>query len=91
MAAKKSAENIKYGEDLMEALELCEAFREEVEQYEIAVEERKKNGGVGTQGIEKPVPSVLFNHRNIFDYILLQLKVAALLYILLCELLAQLK
>ena len=31
MAAKKSAENIKYGEDLMEALELCEAFREEVE------------------------------------------------------------
>lgn len=37
-ASKSTAENLKYGEDLMEALELAEAFRNEVEQYEIALE-----------------------------------------------------
>jgi hypothetical protein len=30
-ASKRTAENLKYGEDLMEALELAEEFRGEVE------------------------------------------------------------
>jgi hypothetical protein len=30
-AAKKTSESLKYGEDLMEALELAEQFKEEIE------------------------------------------------------------
>lgn len=30
-ASKKTAENLKYGEDLMEALELAETFKEEID------------------------------------------------------------
>ena len=30
-ASKKTAENLKYGENLMEALELSEAFRQEID------------------------------------------------------------
>jgi hypothetical protein len=37
-ANKKSAENLKYGEDLMEALEMVELFKIDVEQYEIQIE-----------------------------------------------------
>ncbi len=38
-ASKKTSENLKYGEDLMEALEMAEEFKIEIEQYEIALEE----------------------------------------------------
>ncbi len=38
-AAKKTSENLKYGEDLMEALEMADEFKDEIEQYEIALEE----------------------------------------------------
>lgn len=34
-ASKQTSENLKYGEDLMEALDLAEAFKEEIDQYEI--------------------------------------------------------
>lgn len=37
-ASKKTSESMKYGEDLMEALEMAENFRQEVEQYEIELE-----------------------------------------------------
>ena len=30
-AVKKTSENLRYGEDLMEALELAESFKEEIE------------------------------------------------------------
>ena len=40
-ASKKTAENLKYGEDLMEALEMAEQFKVEIDQYEIALEEFK--------------------------------------------------
>ena len=59
----------------MEALDLCEGFRDEAEQYEMALDLAKKDGQ-STKNIEKPVPSVLFNNRNIFDYILLHIKVS---------------
>ncbi len=38
-AAKKSAENLKYGDDLIEALDLSEGFKAEIEQYEMELEE----------------------------------------------------
>jgi hypothetical protein len=38
-ASKKTQENLKYGEDLMEAIEMAEEFKFEIEQYEIALEE----------------------------------------------------
>ncbi len=42
-ASKKTSENLKYGEDLMEALDLAEEFKFEIEQYEIALEECEKS------------------------------------------------
>lgn len=44
-AAKKSAENLRYGEDLMEALELAEGFKAEIEQFEMEIEEYQKTKG----------------------------------------------
>ena len=38
-ASKRTAETIKYGDDLMFALELADEFREEVDQYAIALEQ----------------------------------------------------
>lgn len=35
---KRSAETIKYGDDLMYAIELADVWREEVEQYAIGLE-----------------------------------------------------
>ena len=43
-ATKKTAENLKYGEDLMEALDMADAFRMEVEQYEMQLEQTKGRG-----------------------------------------------
>jgi hypothetical protein len=37
-ATKRSAENIKYGDDLIYAIEMSDKFREEVEQYAIGLE-----------------------------------------------------
>ena len=60
----------------MEALEMAEAFREEVEQYQIGMElfnqaDKKDKAKVGRP--EKPRPSPLMNNKNIFEYILLHI------------------
>jgi U3 small nucleolar RNA-associated protein 12 len=72
-AAKKTAENLKYGEDLMEALELAEQFKQELEQYEMELEEFEKTKGKAPRP-QKPRPSIMFNNRNIFEHVLLHLK-----------------
>lgn len=68
---KRSAETIKYGDDLMYALELADSWREEVDQYSLSLElfERK----MGPEP-ERPKPSIHFLGRTIFDHILLKLK-----------------
>jgi hypothetical protein len=71
-AAKKTAENLKYGEDLMEAIEMAEGFKLEIEQYEMELEEAEKSGKKTRPS--KPRPSPMFNHRNIFEHVLLHLK-----------------
>lgn len=71
LANKRTTESIRYGEDLMDALELCEAFRDEIEQYGIALEiynQRKKQGKKASKP-EKPQPSIKFLGRNIFEHI----------------------
>jgi len=70
-AFKRSADTIKYGEDLMFALELSDEFRAEVEQYQIAVEMHNKSGGTE---VEKPKPSIHFLGRTVFDHVMLKLK-----------------
>lgn len=64
---KRSSETIKYGDDLMYALELADVWREEVEQYAIAVEMWQKK--MGTEP-ERPKPSIHFLGRTIYDHIL---------------------
>ena len=71
-AAKKTAESLKYGEDLMEAIELAEEFKMEIEQYEMALEEADKSKGKMKPA--KPKPSPIFNHRNIFEHVTLHIK-----------------
>lgn len=44
-ASKKTAENLKYGEDLMEAIDMAEDFKQEIEQYEMELEESSKVKG----------------------------------------------
>jgi hypothetical protein len=70
LAHKRTTESLRYGEDLMDALELAEKFREEIEQYAISLEiaAGKKYKP------EKPQPSIKFLGRNIFEHILLHLK-----------------
>lgn len=63
-ASKKTAENLRYGEDLMEALEMAESFKEEIEQYEMALEEMQKSRSKVMPA--KPKASPMFLNRNIF-------------------------
>ena len=72
-AAKKSAENLRYGEDLMEALELAEGFKAEIEQFEMEIEEYQKTKG-RSQKPQRPTPSIMFNKRTIFEQVHLHLK-----------------
>ena len=69
-ASKKTAENLKYGEDLMEAIQMAEEFKAEIEQYEIEVEEYSKGKGKP----QKPRPNPMFNNRTIFEHVLMHLK-----------------
>lgn len=68
---KRSAETIKYGDDLMYAIELADVWREEVEQYAIGMELFERKQGPEP---ERPKPSIHFLGRTIFDHILLKLK-----------------
>ena len=73
-AFKRSADTIKYGEDLMFALELADEFRAEVEQYMISMEIHNKSGKGRSEEPERPRPSIHFLGRTIFDHVLLKLK-----------------
>lgn len=72
-AFKRSADTIKYGEELMFALELSDEFRQEVEQYQIAMEMHRKSG-LKQPEPERPKPSIHFLGRTVFDHVLLKLK-----------------
>lgn len=71
-ASKKTAENLKYGEDLMEAIDMAEEFKQEIEQYEMEIEEASK--AKGKPRPQKPRPSPMFNNRNIYEHVLLHIK-----------------
>ena len=55
----------------MEAIELCEVFKEELEQYAISLEIYHSKKGPKP---EKPTPSIKFLGRNIFEHMELHLK-----------------
>ena len=53
----------------MDALELSDSFREELEQYAIQLEIHKSKPKSSKP--EKPTPNIRFIGRNIFDHVLL--------------------
>lgn len=72
-ANKRSAESLRYGEELMDALELSEKFRDEIEQYAISLEIYESNPK-GKATPEKPVAGIRFLGRNIYEHILVHLR-----------------
>ena len=66
-AAKRTVETIKYGDELMFALEIADEFKAEVDSYAISVELYQQRKGSKP---EKPEPSMHFMGRNIFDHVL---------------------
>jgi hypothetical protein len=60
----------------MDALELSEEFREEIDQYMMSVEiyELSKKNSKKSAEPEKPKASIKFLGRNIFEHILLHLR-----------------
>ena len=60
---------MRYGEDLMDALELSDTFREELEQFAIELEIHQKKPKSAKP--VKPTPNIRFLGRNIFDHVLL--------------------
>ena len=70
-ASKRTIESIKYGDELMFALEISDEFRAEVDMYAVSVELYKQRKGPKP---EKPQPSLHFMGRNVFDHVLLRLK-----------------
>lgn len=68
---KRSAETIRYGDDLMEAIEMSDNWRKEVDQYCIQVELWQKKQGLEP---ERPKPSIHFLGRTVYDHVLLKLK-----------------
>jgi U3 small nucleolar RNA-associated protein 12 len=83
---KKSMDNISFAEDLMDSLDHAEKFKNEVYQYEIALEEYEKSQqmlkskntkNMKVYNLEEPeIPSAspFLLGKNIFDYILFKLK-----------------
>ena len=70
---KRSAETIKYGDDLIFAIELADKWREEVDQFSISADLWIQSKKQGTEP-ERPKPSIHFLGRTIFDHVLLKLK-----------------
>ena len=70
-ASKRTVETIKYGDELIFALELADEFKDEVDSYAISVELYKQRKGPKP---EKPQPSLHFMGRNIFDHVLIRMK-----------------
>mmetsp|Transcript_11147 Transcript_11147/g.18704 ORF Transcript_11147/g.18704 Transcript_11147/m.18704 type:complete len:445 (-) Transcript_11147:326-1660(-) len=85
-AVERTAESIKYGEILMDALELADKFREELDQYgiELSISEAKKRRAqkqgekalkrAMAETVEKPQASIKFLGRNVFEHVLFHLK-----------------
>jgi len=69
-ASKRTVETIKYGDELMFALEIADEFKMEVDSYAISVELYQQRKGPKP---EKPEPSLHFMNRNIFDHVLQRL------------------
>lgn len=84
---KKNLENLTLSEDLCDAIDLCEKYKDEVYQYEIAYEEylkntsllksKSKDTNIKFYNLEVPVlttaPLMLLG-KNIFDFILSKIK-----------------
>ena len=83
---KKSMDNISFAEDLMDALDHSEKFKNEVYQYEISLDEYNKSQNMlksnntkklkvyNLEEPEIPSPSPHLLGKNIFDYILFKIK-----------------
>ena len=68
---KRTTESIRYGDDLMFAIELSDEFRAEVDQYAISLELYEKKQSLKP---EKPQPSIHFLGRTVYDLVMLKLK-----------------
>ncbi len=71
-ASQKTAENLKYGEDLMEAIMTADQFKGEIEQYEMEMEEYDSKSGRSRPA--RPRPSPILNNQTIFDHVKQHLK-----------------
>ena len=84
---KKNLENLTLSEDLQEAINLCDGFKEEALQFQIAIEEyntnvsllksKNKDANIKYYNLEKPeapIPPILLLGKNIFEYIQNKLK-----------------
>ena len=58
----------------MDGLELAENFRDEIEQYGISLEIHQRSANKKLRAPEKPLASIKFLGRNIFEHVLLHLK-----------------
>ena len=70
-ASKRTVETIKYGDELMFALEIADEFKAEVENYALSAQLYKQRKGPKP---ERPEPSIHFMGANIFDHVLKRLK-----------------
>ncbi len=79
---KKTLENLSFTEKLIDAIDLCERFKEDVYQYEISIVEynrsldqikKKQDGSIKVFNLEEPekpkMPFEFFG-KNIFEYII---------------------
>jgi hypothetical protein len=75
-AQQRTVDSIRYGEQIMEAIELCDEFKEELEQYAISLEIYDKNlkKKVKLSKPEKPTPKMDFLGRNIFEHMIIAMK-----------------
>ena len=79
-ALKGSLESVKYGEALMEAINISDEFRKECENYQIELENYEKTIAGSkklAETIQKPAmpkPDWAFENRNIFEHVMHNLK-----------------
>lgn len=73
-AVKLKLESIKYGEELIEALDIADEFKAKVEQYAMQLEDYKaKKEDAMMPERPKPDPIIVESH-NVFDFVLSRLK-----------------
>lgn len=69
--SKRTVESIRYGDELMFALEMSDDFRAEVDSYAISMELFKQRKGAKP---DKPELGFHFAGRNVFEHVLLRMK-----------------